>query len=184
MYMSTFRETLKPKFHYTTHYPTLIKRYGPLYYISSMKYEAKHKMLKNYCKNNSCRKNLSLSLALKLEYNFVGRIFSGIGLNDSVSTGTSKLIDLSHPDYFLRFETSASAQLQNLLKANTKETNHVVINGIKFSTKLLIAKRESSKLELFRILNIVHVTENVSDIFLYASSITMFTSMKIIRATK
>lgn len=84
MYKKLFNETLKPKHHYITHYPTMIRRFGPLYYISSMRYEAKHKTLKSYTKNTTSRLNLSLSLGRKLRYSFAFRILNNIGLNDSI----------------------------------------------------------------------------------------------------
>lgn len=91
MYIRIFKTELKPKHHYLTHYPTMIRRFGPLYYISSMRYEAKHKVVKNYTKNTSNRLDLSHSIGRKLQYNFACRLLSKIGLVDKIDIGQSKL---------------------------------------------------------------------------------------------
>lgn len=126
-YITTFNQKLKPKHHIVTHYPTLIRRYGPLYYISSMRYEAQHKILKNYCKNTSCRINLSLSLDRKIRYNFDSRLMSKIGFSDNICIGSSKYINLNYCDMLGRLQKSQ--RLERLLKENTKETTNVTING-------------------------------------------------------
>lgn len=163
MYQDIFNQNLKPKHHIITHYPTLIKRYGPLYYISSMRYEAKHKIMKNYSKNTSCRINLSWSLARKLQYSFANRLLNNIGLSDNIYIGSSKHINLNDSDKLHGLKMSQ--QLQRLIKLNAMQASNVTINGIKFSTKLCITRRKNNQLELLRILNILYVTENISNIF-------------------
>lgn len=163
MYKTQFNQTLKPKHHIITHYPTLINRYGPLYYISTIRFEAKHKVMKNYTKNTSCRINLSLSLARKIQYNFASRVLSRNGLYDNICFGSSKYFTFDHSDILQRLKTSQ--EVQSLLKLNLKEASNVTINGIKFSTKLHITQRNNNYLKLFQILNIVYVSEIISEIF-------------------
>ena len=51
---------LIPKHHFMIHYPSSIRKIGPLLYVWCMRYEAKHKMFKDYFKNF---KNITKSLA-------------------------------------------------------------------------------------------------------------------------
>lgn len=162
MYITIFKTDLKPKHHYVTHYPTMIRRFGPLYYISSMRYEAKHKVVKNYTKNTSSRLNLSHSLGKKLQYNFACRLLSKTGLVDNIHIGPSKYFRLEHSKFFQQLEISKG--LQSLLNKNLKETKKVIVNGIQFSEKLCITLVINGVMTLFEIKKIIFVADRISDI--------------------
>lgn len=65
--------TLKPKMHIRLHYPRAILLNGPVVYFSTMKYERKHRELKDTAVGTSSNLNLPLTIAirhqLKLCYN-------------------------------------------------------------------------------------------------------------------
>lgn len=65
LYVELFGNTLKPKHHFVLHYPTSIKKCGPLKFLWCMRLEAEHKNIKNYCKNITSRMNLALSCCKK-----------------------------------------------------------------------------------------------------------------------
>lgn len=65
LYVRLYGKTLKPKHHFMCHYPTAIKRCGPLKYLWCMRLEAEHKNIKNYCKNITSRNNIALSCCKK-----------------------------------------------------------------------------------------------------------------------
>lgn len=56
LYISIFKQSLKPKFHFLVHYPTIIFKIGPPILISSMRYEAKHQELKCTAGITKCKK--------------------------------------------------------------------------------------------------------------------------------
>lgn len=70
-YKVNFKDTLKPKFHFLTHYSKMVKKFGPLYQISTIRFESKHKVSKiaarsaisrvNVCKTVIIRNQLSLN---------------------------------------------------------------------------------------------------------------------------
>lgn len=60
-------EPLKPKHHYVTHYPYLIRKFGPLRHLWTMRFESKHKYFKEIIRHSPNFKNVLFSLAQKHE---------------------------------------------------------------------------------------------------------------------
>lgn len=59
------KDNLLPKHHFTTHYTSIIRAMGPLKPMSMIRFESKHKTLKNFVKRNHNFKNINKSLAIK-----------------------------------------------------------------------------------------------------------------------
>lgn len=59
---------LKPKHHFLEHYPYLIRQYGPLVALWTMRFEAKHSFFKRVARNIKCFKNVLLSLSERHQY--------------------------------------------------------------------------------------------------------------------
>lgn len=67
-----YGETLLPKHHFITHYPSVIKKLGPLIHTWAMRYEAKHREFikdvpvinnyKNLCKTLANRYQTKMSI--------------------------------------------------------------------------------------------------------------------------
>lgn len=147
--------TLKPKHHFLTHYPTLIRAFGPLRYISSLRYEAKHRIIKKYTKNTESRKNISYSICLKLRYDFAKIITTSDSLQDKIkiSYKHSREITLSSQEYFKDIECSNN--LSGMAQSKIYEIHNLEMNGILFSTDLFIPKRnESGEITVWKICNI------------------------------
>lgn len=58
-------QTLKPKHHYLLHYPYLIKHFGPLRHVWTLRFESKHGYFKKCVKHTSNFKNVLFSLSNK-----------------------------------------------------------------------------------------------------------------------
>lgn len=56
---------LIPKHHFIEHYPQLIRSWGPLVALWTMRFEAKHSFFKQVARYTNCFKNILLSLAVK-----------------------------------------------------------------------------------------------------------------------
>jgi hypothetical protein len=67
MYMELFHERLKPKFHNLLHYTRKIKDLGPLRYLSSIRFEAFHKLSKINARLVSSRIKIVFTLSLNLQ---------------------------------------------------------------------------------------------------------------------
>lgn len=74
LYLKLFKKNLKPKHHHMVHYPFIIQNSGPLSLIWSMRFEAKHKELKETAHSITSRKNITLTLALKQQLQFAYRL--------------------------------------------------------------------------------------------------------------
>ncbi|KAF0706641.1 SAM domain-containing protein, partial [Aphis craccivora] len=65
LYMKYSKFDLKPKYHYMVHYHTMIKKFGPLISMWSMRFEAKHRISKISANTSSNRRNICKTLAIK-----------------------------------------------------------------------------------------------------------------------
>lgn len=59
---------LLPKHHYLEHYPQMIRRFGPLVALWTMRFEAKHSFFKQVARHKNCFKNIPRSLATKHQF--------------------------------------------------------------------------------------------------------------------
>jgi len=107
LYMNLFNTNLKPKFHHMVHYPMIMKKCGPLSLIWSMRFESKHKELKETAKSITSRKNACYTLALKHQLNVAYRILStknklnvnSTKLGRHISIHESKLTEYNNSEF-------------------------------------------------------------------------------------
>ena len=59
---------LHPKHHYVEHYPTLVKCFGPLVHVWTMRFEAKHRFFKRVVHDTQNFKNVLKTLAIRHQY--------------------------------------------------------------------------------------------------------------------
>lgn len=59
------QQRLIPKHHFLEHYPQLIKAFGPLVALWTMRFEAKHSFFKKIVRQTNCFRNILMSLAKK-----------------------------------------------------------------------------------------------------------------------
>ncbi|CAC5410253.1 unnamed protein product [Mytilus coruscus] len=61
-------ETVKPKFHYTLHYPKQTLEFGPLIHLQTIRFEGKHSYFKELVYRTKNKKNICKSLAERHQY--------------------------------------------------------------------------------------------------------------------
>ncbi len=64
-FISLFPGKMTPKFHFLLHYPTLVKKFGPLKYLWCMRFEAKHQYFKKLASVGRNFKNIAKTLAYR-----------------------------------------------------------------------------------------------------------------------
>lgn len=100
LYQQLFNEPLKPSLHFLTHYPTVIRNNGPIYAVSCMRMEGKHKEYKELAQVIRSRKNICYSLAMRNQLNFAERLQAKKGFHDRLNFGPSVAIKLDQlPSY-------------------------------------------------------------------------------------
>jgi len=120
LYMELFDEPLKPKFHNLLHYVRKIKDLGPLRYLSSIRFEAFHKLSKTNARLVSSRINIVFTLSLKLQLKFAHRILSKKGFNPNIYYGRYICKISSLPEYCF-------------LKHSIKSDNYSIISWVKIN---------------------------------------------------
>ena len=76
-FLQLFPDTnLLPKHHYVEHYPQLIRCYGPLVFLWTMRYEAKHSFFKQVARFTNCFRNILLTLAGKHQFMMAYHMYS------------------------------------------------------------------------------------------------------------
>ena len=61
---------ITPKMHFMLHYPDMIRKFGPLMFFSSLRFERKNKKIKDLIKNNKCFKDIPLTIMKKYRLGF------------------------------------------------------------------------------------------------------------------
>lgn len=125
---------LLPKHHYLEHYPQMIRCFGPLVAVWTMRFEAKHSFFKNIVKHTSCFKNVPQTLASKHQMMIAFHI-------NSPSYGTSRL-DVSNvstvPVDVLKEEVAEAIKLKCPRISEVHLAKNASSSGIAYSNGMIV----------------------------------------------
>lgn len=130
MYISLFGENLKPKFHFLIHYPEVIKNVGPLNSLSSIRFEAFHKIGKTSAHVVTSRKNIMYTLALRYQLKLCYRLQLNIGLENEIDAGKKEIRPMTCHDQYCNIIIEGTGSLHDV--------DWVKFNGIYYKKKNLI----------------------------------------------
>lgn len=154
-YLKLFKTKLTPKHHIITHYPTIIKKLGPLKALWTMRCEGKHKELKSYAKIITSRKNIALSIAKKLQFSFSQNCYKRI--NDETSIiriGKCKLQNLS--DIILENSYISNETLKSILSSNV-----LYLHALEYHINdIILLTEQSDPIKFFQIKYILQHSNN------------------------
>lgn len=85
LFLNLFQETLRPKFHFMTHYPSVLEKSGPLSNLATLRYESKHRQFKLSANVISSRVNITHSLAIKHQLQLCFRFSTQRGFTNNIS---------------------------------------------------------------------------------------------------
>ena len=153
-YLQVFPEAkLLPKHHFLEHYPQLIKAFGPLAALWTMRFEAKHSFFKRVVRHTSCFRNILLSLAVKhqfmLAYHFHGTDILKPAL--SVSNLSTVPVDI------LKENIQEAVQRKFPGETCVKVTNTVTCYGTCYSVGMILPYGSTGGLPDFVELNLILV---------------------------
>ncbi|XP_055904199.1 uncharacterized protein LOC129940004 [Eupeodes corollae] len=161
-YVRLFNDTLKPKHHILTHYPTVIKQSGPVRSFWCFKFEAKHKEFKLYSHAIMSRKNICLTLAKKYQLKTAFKLLNNI---DNISTCYYEVYD-KHK-IVSDFKNLISEMLR-VPKTQVEFYSKAEIEGYKYQQKFYIA-RFITDIELYIIVDIGLLRKN--KVFLFCQKL-------------
>ncbi|KAK3931672.1 Digeranylgeranylglycerophospholipid reductase [Frankliniella fusca] len=92
LYKRLFKDTLKPKYHNLVHYARIMKQSGPLSYLSTFRYEARHKPIKEAAAATASRRDSAYTLALKDQLALCYRLSGNQGLTNNLQAGPSFIL--------------------------------------------------------------------------------------------
>lgn len=159
LYIKYSKNTLKPKFHFLTHYPLIIKKFGPVVHFWSMRYEAKHRISKISARSSFNRRNICKTLAIKHQLQ-LNDIFTKGLLCNSLVVGPSKILNCSK-DKLIKSELNLNTD-EPLIRLSWAE-----LKGTRYKVNSILTKDLDDDNPQF---------VSVKDIFMYGSDKIIFES--------
>lgn len=137
---------LRPKHHYIEHYPQLIRTYGPLRDVWTMRFEGKHKFFKQIICETKNFKNVTQTLALRHQRMIAYHMDSSSFFKPSVQMDkVTCTLTSSFP------ESVQNVLQQNFVTQSTVlVTSKVCIDGINYSPDMVLSAGATSCLPDFR----------------------------------
>lgn len=136
IYRTTFPQvTLKPKHHYMLHYPEIMRRIGPLWTVCCLRWEAKHRPLKQATHATNSRKNLPLTLAIKHQLNLCARLLCRKPLGEKYSFGVQEEVSIKDIKNFELFHNVLPKDLNEVIKV----FSWIKISGTIYKKEMCVA---------------------------------------------
>lgn len=104
MYIKTFNNNLKPKYHILLHYVQTIKNIGPPRYTWSFRFEAAHQIFKKYCRTITSRRNICLTLCKKANTIFINNLKNQSHFAEDLEIKRALKMKLVNLPYFSELE--------------------------------------------------------------------------------
>lgn len=130
-YKTKLYRNITPKIHFMIHYPNVIRQMGPPIHMSMIRFESKHKHLKDLVKQNNNFQNILLSIAMKHQEKLVAVKNS---FQDKSETGAQKKVN--NVD-FLKFKNIPQFQFAD--SSTIKTTKWFLFNGYRYKQGILIS---------------------------------------------
>lgn len=151
---------LKPKFHFLTHYPRLLRKVGPLINISSIRFEAKHRQFKAAAHAVSSRKNIPYTLAIKNQLFFSQRLLAQKGLKADICCGKHNILSTESREFKIFRDYANCTDLDKYVC-----TTWVIINGTKYTCEQVIVVDSCNFLPIFGKICLVVLAEQHSHVY-------------------
>lgn len=144
---STFPEfRLRPKHHYIEHYPQLIKAFGPLCNVWTMRFEGKHKFFKKVIRDAQNYRNVALTLAVKHQKAVSYHLDSASFFKPSVEMEKVTTVSVSSfPENIQRVFSQKIHKPAAVLVASS-----VCLDGVTYKADMVVSAGSCSGLPEFR----------------------------------
>ncbi len=136
------QEKLIPKHHYLEHYPQLIRAYGPLVFLWTMRFEAKHSLFKRIVRHTHSFLNILLSLAMKHQLMIVYNQHDPSVVRQATQLST---VDVT----VLREDIRKALQFKFPTEMHIQIANNVWYSGTKYVVGMVLANGSTGGLTDF-----------------------------------
>lgn len=134
LFLVLSKSNLKPKYHILTHYGRILKKNGPIILTSSIRFEAKHKVLKAIANAIPCRINLGYTISYKLQLQMVTRFLSNTSfIEQDLRLGLGKYLNT-----YSEFPDDLVNILPDEFKSNCTSFSWLEYKGIYYKKKILL----------------------------------------------
>lgn len=141
---------LIPKHHFMIHYPSSIRKIGPLLYVWCMRFEAKHKLFKHYFKNF---KNITKSLA-KRHQMAIAYHWESFTLKQK-EYGPIK-------SFSLEDENVVNSEMLEMLSKDVFSTSWVKVDGVEYKAGLVVCNSMEEDMPVFcKVLDVLLVEDDI-----------------------
>lgn len=125
---------LLPKHHFVEHYPQMIRFFGPLVGMWTMRFEAKHSFFKQVVRHTRCFKNILLSLAMKHQFMMAYHLESNTAKKTSltVSAVSTVSVDILHQD------VQKALELKYPDITHIQLTKNASVNGVTYRCGMVV----------------------------------------------
>lgn len=151
-YVLLFQDSLKPKHHLLTHYPSIILKSGPPRHFWCFRYEAKHKEFKMYARAITSRKNICLTLANRYQLKFAHFLLNQTNSDLELDYSIKHKIDSCHPEFVFNS--------LNLLSDSYDSFSKVTLKGTTYKIGYYVTNF-TDEVSLFEILEIIKLPNNI-----------------------
>lgn len=165
LYLKLFNVHLKPKHHHMVHYPFIIEKSGPLSLFWSMRFEAKHKELKDTANSITSRKNIVYTLSLKQQLQLAFILSSPKSDVYTIPIKIGKIIKL--PQHKLKMYNTKTQFVSipfNCISDKSMFVTWVNIKGTMYNTKnmsiIINVSDEDNLLPTFGLIKSIFITDN------------------------
>lgn len=145
-YQKLIGKNLTPKFHFALHYVRVIKCIGPLGPVSTIRFESRHKDLKEHAEVIRSRTNICYSLALKNQLMLSERFHAQRGFGERLKTGPSEGTMLSA---LKEFDTLKKNVPNTFWEEDFIRTKWVEINGTKYMENMVLMVEQNDNVQAF-----------------------------------
>lgn len=137
-------EKLTPKHHFLEHYPALIKNYGPLVGVWTMRFEAKHKFFKQVVRHTNNFRNVLLTLSTRHQMMMSYHMHTNVGKPALCVTNVSIMpLDVLHPDI------QKAVREKSPLLSSVQLANTITYHGTKYTVGMILSYGSSGGLPDF-----------------------------------
>ena len=139
------QEKLIPKHHYLEHYPQLIRAYGPLVFLWTMRFEAKHSLFKRIVRYNHSFRNILLSMAMKHQLRIAYNQHDPSVVRPVLQATQLSTVDVA----VLREDIQKALQDKFPTEMHIQIANNVVYSGTKYAVGMVLANGSTGGLTDF-----------------------------------